>query len=228
MGVRTRRIRRRRSRAAGSSLVHPPSLVQRLVERVRGREQLLVRPGEGLPLLLLTYPGGKEAVARDVETAFAHTLPRLPQHILEPYLDTLAALPVMVVLILRPLNACGCLGHHHPPGTESRLARRLSADLGSGVAEIDLAYEAIRKWEPHPISSLAAGSLGGRLAALHFEAALLAVLLHELEHIAFPERKERDIRTTSNEFYANLMQHLVLRESGEGYGMSSPAGTRAE
>ncbi len=223
MRLQRRTSRERRSRGAGSPAVHPPGLLQRLLERIRGREQLLVRAGEGFPLLLLTYPTGGADVAHTVETAFLHTLPRLPQHILAPYAETLAALPVMVVVILRPVNACGCLGHHHPPGTESRLARRLSMDLGRRVAEIDLAYEAIRAWEPHPISALAVGDLGGRRPAFRFEAALLAVLLHELEHIAFPQRKERDIRTTSNEFYANLMQELVRRESGAGYGMSSPA-----
>jgi len=207
---------------------HPPGILQRVMERIRGREQLLVRPGQGLPLLLITYPRGKQFVAREVEAAFAHTLPRLPKTLLAPYTPTLAALPVLVVVILRPLNTCGCLGHYHPRGTESRLARRLAADLGSDVGEIDLAYEEIRKWKPQPISSLAVGNLGRRLAEMHFEAALLAVLLHELEHLAFPNKKESDIRTASNELYSGLMRELVRRESGQGYGMSSsppaPAG----
>jgi len=185
---------------------HPPGILQRVMERIRGREQLLVRPGQGLPLLLITYPRGKQFIAREVEAAFAHTLPRLPKTLLAPYTPTLAALPVLVVVILRPLNTCGCLGHYHPRGTESRLARRLAADLGSDVGEIDLAYEEIRKWKPQPISSLAVGNLGRRL----------------------PNKKESDIRTASNELYSGLMRELVRRESGQGYGMSSsppaPAG----
>jgi hypothetical protein len=138
--------------------------------------------------------------------------------------EALAALPAMVVVILRPRNTCGCLGHCHPPGTESRLARRLSSDLGSYVGEVDLAYESLRRWEPHPISALAAGDLGGRLESMHMEAALLAIFLHELEHIAFPDRVERDIRSTSNDFYMNLMQELVLGEGGVTYGMNRTSG----
>lgn len=203
--------------------VHLPSLTQLLAERIRGREQLLVRPGQGLPLLLITYPRGKEEIARQIESAFTHTLPAPAGTALAHYTRTLESLPVMVVVLLRPTNPCGCLGHVHPPGTESRLARRLAADLNSPVAEIDLAYEEIRKWAPRPISALATGNLGGKLPSLHFEAALLAVLLHELEHVAFPDRREAGVRTASNELYLNLMRELVRREGGQEYGISRAA-----
>jgi hypothetical protein len=207
---------------ARKTTVHMPGLFHRLVERLRGREQLLVRAGTGFPLLLITYPSGKEWVARELETAYAHTLPGLRQDTLSLYANALAAAPTMVVVLLRPLNPCGCLGHHHPRGTESRLTRRLAADLGSSVGEIDLAYEGIRAWTPLPLSSLAAGDLGDKLDTLHWEAALLAVLLHELDHLAFPQKNEREIRTTSNQFYTATMQELVMRESGLRYGMAVP------
>ena len=194
------------------------------MERLRGREQLLVRPGEGFPILLLTYPKGRENDVEEIQTILAHRLPGIPRRIVEPYVEALAALPAMVVVILRPRNTCGCLGHCHPHGAESRLARRLSSDLGSYVGEVDLAYESLRDWEPHPISALAAGDLGGRLPSMHMEAALLAVFLHELEHIAVPDRVERDIRSTSNDFYMNLMQELVLGEGGVTYGMNRTSG----
>lgn len=214
---------RRRSREPSlSRSLHPPGLLHRLVERIRGREQLLVRPGAGFPLLLITYPRGKESVARQLEVTYAHTLPALPKEIREPYAAVLAALPAMIVVLLRPLNPCGCLGHYHPQGTESRLTRRLSADLGSPVGELDLAYEAIRGWEPQPLSSLAAGDLGQTLSELHFEAALLAVLLHELHHFAFPDKNEREIRVTSNQFYTDAMREFVMRESGHDYGLTAP------
>lgn len=193
------------------------------MERVRGREQLLVRPGEGFPLFLLAYPKGEEDAIEEIETILAHRLPMLPHRIIEPYAPTLAALHGIVVVVLRPRNTCECLGHCHPRGTESRLARRLASDLNSPVGEIDLAYEAIRKWEPHPISSLAAGELGGQLQALHFQAAFLGVFLHELEHLVFPNKVERDIRATSNDFYMNLMQELVSQAGGAGYGMNASA-----
>jgi len=211
-------MRRRRSPAG----VHLPGLFHRLLERIRGWEQRLVRGSGEHPLLLLSYPRGKEEAAREVEIAYTHTLPALGAETVAPYAKVLAALPVMVVVLLRPVNPCGCLGHHHPAGIESRLTRRLAAELGSNVGEIDLAYEAIRDWRPQPLSSLAAGDLGESLEALHFQAALLAVLLHELEHLAFPEKKERAIRGASNEFYSEVMRELVAREGGTGYGMAGP------
>lgn len=197
-------------------------LFQRLLERVRGREQMLVRAGDDLPLLLLSFPSAAREVVREVEAAYAHTFRRLSPEARRPYRELLDSAPAIVVLVLRPLNPCQCLGHHHPAGTESRLTRRLEADLGERIGEIDLAYEEIRDWRPEPLSTLAAGDLGGRLASIHFQAALLAVLLHELEHLVFPDKTEQEIRLKSNRFYSTAMQELVAEESGAGYGMASP------
>ncbi|MFB3779609.1 MAG: hypothetical protein ACE141_18465 [Bryobacteraceae bacterium] len=201
--------------------LHPPGLIRRLIEQVRGREQRMVRAGDDLPILLLSFPRGKHAAAEALETAWTHLLRALKPETLAPYADVLRALPAMVVVVLRPSNVCGCLGHHHPPGTESRLTRRLQGDLGRAVGEIDLAYESIRAWEPQPLSSLAASGMGGRLAALRFQAALLSVLLHELEHLARGGEGEHTVRTRSNRFYATVMEELVASESGAAYGMAS-------
>jgi hypothetical protein len=207
----------RRSRA-----VHPRGILERVLERLRGREQILVRGGEDLPLLLLSFPRGSLPVAREIETACTHTLSRLRPQTRAAYRAVFASLPTLIVVLLRPSNPCGCLGHHHPRGAESRLTRRLASDLGSSVAEIDLAYQDIHEWKPQPISSLAAAELGERLVSIHFQAAVLAVLLHELEHLALPNNPEQEIRARSNCFYATAMQELVAEESGAGYGMASP------
>jgi hypothetical protein len=201
--------------------VHPRGFLETFVDRIRGREQLLVRAGDDLPLLLLSVPRGGLDTAHEIESAYAHTLGRLSPGIRDVYRPVFASLPGIVVVILHPLNPCECLGHHHPSGTESRLTRRLASDLGEPVGEIDLAYEGIRRWEPEPLSSLAAGDLGGKLAEIHFQAGVLAVLLHELEHLVFPERSEQEIRTRSNHFYTAAMEELVAEESGAGYGMAS-------
>jgi hypothetical protein len=198
---------------------HPPGILQRLVERLRGRDQLLVRGGEEVPLLLVSYPRGKFAIAHEVEIAYTHTLRSLSPATLDHYTGIFPNLPAIIVVILRPVNICGCLGHHHPPGTESRLTRRLGADLGKAVGEIDLAYDGIYRWQPQPLSTLAAAALGEKLQTLQFRVALLAVLLHELEHLASPEREEREIRAASNRFYSMAMEELVGQESGVSYGM---------
>lgn len=210
-------------RKSHARLVHPPGILERLVDRLRGREQLLVRGGEDAPLLLISYPRGRADVAEAVEAAYARTFRGLRPEIRRPYEQVLGMLPAMVVVLLRPRNPCGCLGHHHPRGAESRMTRRLAADLGRGVGEIDLAYESIREWRPEPLSAMAAGELGGRLEELHFQAALLAVLLHELEHLGFPERAEVEIRGRSNRFYTAAMEELVSGETGSGYGMAAPS-----
>lgn len=192
------------------------------MDRIRGREQILVRAGDELPLLLLSVPRGSLDAAREIESAYSHTLRRLSPEIRNVYRPVFDALPGIVVVILHPLNPCECLGHHHPRGTESRFTRGIAADLGEPVGEIDLAWEGIRKWEPEPLSSLAAGDVGGRLASIHFQAGVLAVLLHELEHLVFPDRPEQEIRARSNCFYTAAMQELVAEESGGRYGMASP------
>jgi hypothetical protein len=204
-------------------VVHPPGILERLSDQLRGREQMLVRSGEDSPLLLISYPRGKADAAKEVEAAYAHTLRSLRPEIVAPYRAIFELLPTMVVVFLRPRNLCSCLGHHHPPGAESRLTKRLAGDLGSPIGEIDLAYEGIREWRPQPLSSMALGEMGDRLEALHFQAAILAVLLHELEHLAFPDRKEQEIRTRSNQFYTDAMEDLVAGETGADYGMVAPS-----
>jgi len=201
--------------------IHPPSLWERFLDLVRGRDQLLVRPPGHLPLLLITFPRGREDVAHELEAAFTQTLPLLPPPLVQRYREVLESLPVLIVIVLRPRNLCGCLGHHHPPGSESRLARRLASDLGGTqhVGEVDLAYETIRAWRPQPLARLAEPRLETALERLHFRVGLLAVLLHELEHIAFPDRVESEVRHASDEFYRMVMAELV-REEGGDYGMS--------
>jgi hypothetical protein len=197
-----------------------PGLFARLMERLRGREQRVVRGAIPGPLLLLTYPRGRGEAAEEVESAYARLLPSLPPGIRARYEGVLQRMPAMVVVLLRPANPCGCLGHHHVKGTESRLTRRLRADLGDGVGEVDLAWETIRGWQPMPLSAMAAEASGEQFGQLHFGAALLAVLLHEMEHLAYPEKAEREVRTTSNEFYHAVMEELVRQEGGPDYGMS--------
>lgn len=202
--------------------VHPRGLLKSWLERLRGREQKLVRAGAEMPLLLLSYPRGRHAVAREFEVAWAHTWPRLASDTRAPYQAIFPLLPALVVVLLRPHNPCDCLGHGHPRGAESRLTRRLASELGSSVGEIDLAYEAIRRWQPQPLSAMAVGGLGERLEEIHFQAALLAVLLHELEHLAIPDSAEQETRHRSNWLYGRVMQELVEEEIGAAYGMASP------
>jgi hypothetical protein len=198
-------------------LRRPQGLLAYLVERARGREQRLVRAVGEVPLLLLSYPRGHHEAAKELERAWLHTLPALPEESAGPYRAMLRLLPTIVVVVMHRENVCGCLGHHHPAGTEGRLTRRLAAELGSTVGEIDLAFEGIRRWEPNPLAALASGAT----EALRFHAGLLSVMLHELEHLAYPDHTEREVRGTSDTFYGAVMQYLVHGETGMEYGIRS-------
>lgn len=200
--------------------VHLPGLLHRLVEWVRGHDQLLVRGSAQMPLLLLSYPREGLSAARQIELAYNRTWTGLSAQLRGPYEELWPALPAMVIVLLRARNACGCLGHHHPPGTESRLARRLAAELGHPIAEIDLAYQAIRDWQPEPLAWLGVGVAAAEMRPIHFQAGALAVLMHEMEHLAFPGRSEREVRARSRQFYTDAMRELVAAELGGDYGVA--------
>ena len=205
---------------------HPPGLLARVLDKLRGRDQLLIRAGDDLPLVVAGYPRGHEALATSLQSSLSGVYHSLSKQLREGYDETLAAVPSLVVAVLRLRNACGCLGHHHRRGTESRLSRRLAVDTGRTVGEIDLAIKAIQEWEPLPLSDLAVldhNRFGKEAEAdleyYRFHIALLAVFLHELEHLSFPGRAEKPIRDHSNEFYAAAMKELVTRQFGVAYGI---------
>lgn len=180
---------------------------------------MLVRGSRQWPLLLLSFPPPGRAAAVELSEAWQHVLPALRAPVADSYHGMLSRMPTIVVVQLRSRNVCTCLGHHHPTGTESRFARRLAIDAGCEIGEIDLAWEAIRDWQPQPLASLAAGVAQDSFAQLHFRTALLTVLLHELEHLAFPERAELSVRQASDEFYTHLLGDLLREEGAPGFGM---------
>ncbi|MBI4911085.1 MAG: hypothetical protein HY820_46180 [Acidobacteria bacterium] len=201
----------------------PPPLWRQLLGQLRGRDQMLVRGPETWPLLLLSFPRGHDDIATQLRDAWLNTLPLLRAPVVDPYRRMLAELPSMVVVLLDPRNICTCLGHFHPPGSESRLARRLRADTGGNLGELDLAWENIRDWRPHPLSSLAATTDAAGFSRLHFRAALLTVLLHELDHLAHPDHKEQTVRHSSDAFYTAVLDELLREEGSGSYGMSASA-----
>jgi hypothetical protein len=200
---------------------HTPGVLAQCLEVLRGREQMLIRGLEQQPLLLVSFPPGRQEAAEKLRFAYRDLLPSLAASTQAMYAGLFERLPAMVVVLLRGRGVCDCLGHQHPKGTESALTRRLQNDLGGPVGEIDLACDQILQWQPWPISDLASGVEPGEIKRLHFPIALLSVLLHELEHLAFPLREEAAIRLHSNRFYVAAMDELVNQEFGARYGMGS-------
>jgi len=201
---------------------HSPGILRELFHWLRGHEQLLVRAGDELPLVVISHPRGSAALAEELRSAICITHRAVSPQARQHYAPILQQLPPMVVVVLRDRNACSCLGHHHRPGTEGRIARRLSSDTGLRVGEIDLAVEAIRQWEPLPLAALAAEPAAEdrqELEEFRFRIALLAVFFHELEHLAFPENREQDVRRRSTEFYADSLRQFFSEELGVRYGI---------
>src|SRR5262249_25330491 len=140
----------------GHSPIYPPGILRELFHLLRGREQMLVRAPDELPLVVISYARGSDALTEALRSAICVTYRAVSPELRERYAPVLRLLPPMVVVVLRNRNACTCLGHHHRPGTEGRIARRLSSDTGLRVGEIDMAVESIRQWEPLPLAALAA------------------------------------------------------------------------
>lgn len=209
--------------------VRPKGLLAEFAERLIGRGQVLLSTGDRYPLILAVYPRGRAWFADSLRSALLYTLPALPQTLRAGYDEAFDRLPSLVVADLRRRNLCACLGHHHPPPSDGPIARRLAVETGGRVGEIDLAVEAIREWAPLPLSNLAAEQfvppadsesklVYGRI---RFHAALLSVLLHELEHVAFPDRDEGSIRRRSDDFYQDALGYLLAEEFGASFGIGA-------
>ncbi len=200
-------------------------MLMRLIDRMVGQGQMLIRCGENLPLVLAIYPRGHDSFGAALKSALRFRLPTLPDSVLGPYREALADAPSLVVADLRAYNSCACLGHHHPAGSQSEVAARLAQDTLGSVGEIDLAIEAIRGWEPRPISSLAAAESSpdeADLRDVRFQTALLTVFLHELDHLTHPTRDESTVRGESDAFYAAALGCTLEDRYGVSFGLAAP------
>lgn len=204
--------------------VHSPGILWRLYLALRGTEQVLVRPAPELPLVVIAHSRRERAPAADFRGALEETWLTIPAGLRETYGAVLSKAPPMVVVLLRRKNPCGCLGHHHPAGTESRVARRLRALSGVRVGELDLAFQGIRDWQPLPLSDLAAEPSipqadRGELDVFRHRLALLDVFLHELHHYAIPDDAEQVVRARSQRFYADVLDWFTQARFGVRYGL---------
>jgi hypothetical protein len=200
-------------------------LLWQILRWLRGTEQILVRPSPELPLVLITYARGDWDGMEHLKESLEETWLTLPAAFRERYQSILQQSPPFVVVVLRRRNVCDCLGHHHPAGTDSRLTRRLRGLSGVGTGEIDLAFEAIRDWEPQPLSHLALPPEAAteELRSFQWHLALLAVFLHELHHLVSPQEPEVSVRKKSQEFYDDVLSHFVTERFGVEYGLRGPA-----
>jgi hypothetical protein len=204
---------------------HAPGLWHHLWRLWRGQVQLLVRPASELPLVTIAHVRGDAHGAEHFQAALQETWLTLPEELRRTYGPILQRTPPMVLVDLRRRNVCGCLGHFHPRGSEGRAARRWRAISGVEVAELDLAWEAIRDWRPAPLAQTAAWESAGEgaaeeLALFRFHVALLGVFLHELHHYACPGASEAEVRGLSTRFYEQALSALLKDRYGVEYGLN--------
>ena len=204
--------------------IHPGGLLREFYLWLRGNEQILVRPASELPLVLIAYAKGDRDGMEHLKESLEETWLTLPQALRSRYSDVLRRTPPFVVVVLRRRNLCACLGHHHPAGTESRLTRRLRGLSGVQTAEIDLAFEAIREWEPQPLSNLALQSAADteEFRSFQWQLALLTVFLHEVHHLVSPYEPELAVRGQSQQFYEDTLAYFVAERFGVEYGLRIP------
>ena len=208
---------------------HTAGLFSQLLARVAGKGQALISAGEDLPLVLARYPRGRATLVEALRAATTQTFPKLPEALRALYRDALSIATPVVIADLRRRNVCDCLGHHHPPASHSGFARAFAQETGRTVGEIDLAVDSIRDWKPLPLSGLAAEAWvpecdrisQTEFAQARFHSALLAVFLHELEHLAFPERPEHQVRERSNTFYVDALRAQLSRDFGLDFGIAA-------
>jgi len=91
------------------------------------------------------------------------------------------------------------------------------------TGELDLAYEAIREWEPQPLSHLALPIEPDHpeLRTFQYQLALMTVFLHELHHLVAPQESEFAVRGKSQKFYDDLLAHFISERFGVQYGLRS-------
>lgn len=205
----------------GVNRTHSPGLLRQFYRWARGTEQLLLRPAH-LPLVLISYAKSDRDGVERFQESVGETWVTLPQGFRDRYKDVIEIAPPLIVVQMRRRNVCTCLGHHHPPGTEGRLTRKLRDLSGVRTGELDLAYEAIRDWEPLPLSHHALPTYANNseeLSASQWQLALLAVFLHELHHLVDPREAEHVVRQRSQTFYVDALTHFVSERFGVEYGL---------
>ena len=211
----------------GWSIGHSPGLLTRFYRWLRGSEQVLIRPAADLPLVLISYAKGNVDGVTPFREALEVVWPSVPEPFRERYAGILEAAPPLVIVLLLRRNICSCLGHHHPATSESRLTRRLRDLSGVRTGEMDLAFEAIRDWEPLPLSHLALPpeATTREMSELQWQLALLAVFLHELHHLVNPEERESAVRSRSQQFYVDALSYFIFERYGVEFGLRADAGT---
>jgi len=194
----------------------------RWIEWARGRRYALARfeacpedrPG---PLVVIAHSFPGASISRQIAQAIEQGWPSVPARCREAYDEILFRAPDLVVVQLRRQNLCGCLAHRHMLVTEAPFAEQHEAFGSAAVGEMDIAYRRVEKWLALPLTDTAfdakflEGSRLKEFRAEQFRLKLLSILLHETNHLVFPQESEGSVRERSLAFYREALAHYVER-----------------
>ncbi len=155
------------------------------------------------------------SVARQIGLAVEHDWAVAPSWCREAYDEILFKALDLMIVQLRRKNLCGCLGHRHVVVREAPFAEAHQAFAGAVVGEMDIAYQRVETWQALPLTDTAfdtkflEGSRQVEFRAQQFRLKLLSVLLHETNHLVFPQEPENSVRERSLAFYRNALANYV-------------------
>jgi hypothetical protein len=154
-------------------------------------------------------------VARQIAQAIEQDWPIVPPRCRESYDEILFRAPELVVVQLRRRNLCGCLAHRHMFVRETPFAEAHEAFAAAAVGEMDIAYQHVERWLALPLTDTAfdtkflEGSRQEEFRAQQFRLKLLSIVLHETNHLVFPQESETSVRERSMAFYRESLAHYV-------------------
>ncbi len=167
------------------------------------------------PVVVVAYSFRDAVVAAEFAAAVERDWSQVPDPCRQAYDEILFRAPGFVVAQLRRTNVCGCLGHRHVVVKEGPFVEPHEALGGESCAEVDIAFERVKAWQPLPLSDTALDTKflsGSRLEEFHavqFRLRLLSVLLHEVNHWVFPFESEASVRKRSLAFYRDALASYV-------------------
>jgi hypothetical protein len=175
------------------------------------RYRLASLPDRSRPLYVIAFRVRDNGRAADVVRALEQDWVEVPAKCRESYDEILFRAPQLVVIQLHRKNVCGCLGHRHAAVSETPFAMPHDAFGGEQAGEVDIACEQIFTWHALPLSDTALDAKfrqGSRLEEFHakqFRLRLLSIILHETNHVVFPNEPETSIRERSLNFYREAL-----------------------
>lgn len=204
------------SSAAILEYLHSRPRPQRWADWARGRRRLITRFGDRThPLLVVAHSFRDARTARQLSLAVEQDWLEAPQRSRDAYDEVLFKAPGLIVLQLRRDNVCGCLGHRHPIVREAPFAEPHEVFAGARTGEMDIAWRRVAAWQPLPLTDTALDARfleGSRLNEFHqkqFRLKLLSIILHETNHLTYPDAPEAEIRERSLAFYHEALASYV-------------------